>query len=423
MKMKIWLPVTRRRVLKLGAVMSVLFASALAGPLDAAAAVPAASNTVLLAWGQNAWGQLGNGGTADSDLPVTVRMPSGVKVAQVRGGGNFAVALSVGHGVYAWGANGSGQLGVGRMKGGAGSIKSSHVPVLVHLPRQVENHIFQVRAGSTFALALTSTGEVWAWGDGQGSELGDGQTSDAFVPVHVAMPGGAKIAGISAGCIHSLALTAGGEVLAWGNNKYGELGDDSTDPSDVPVRVELPRNFKAVAVAAGCYFSLALGAGGEIFAWGDNKLGQLGNGQPNDINMLPFEIFVPGPAIGKVVQIYGGCEHTVALTTKGVVLAWGDDTSGELGIEPAKSESRPVRVTRLNGRGVNSIDVGCFTSYAKTTSGRELAWGLADSGEIGDGTFVNAFVPVGVHLPAGDLVKSLGAGPVTSSAYAIVTRS
>src|ERR1700722_10729751 len=102
------LPGRGRRALKLGVLMSVAFAAGLAGPLDAATAAPAVHSTVLLAWGQNAWGQLGNGGTTDSDLPVTVRMPPGVKVAQVRGGGNFAVALTVGDGGYAWGANGSG---------------------------------------------------------------------------------------------------------------------------------------------------------------------------------------------------------------------------------------------------------------------------------------------------------------------------
>ncbi len=419
-----WLPAPRWRIPVLGAVMSLALAAGLAGQ-PAATAAPAAPRTVLLSWGQNAFGQLGNGRTPDSDLPVTVKLPSGVRAAQVRGGGNFAVALTVGDGVFAWGSNRSGQLGLGRIKGGVGYITGSRVPVSVHLPRQVDTHIAQVRAGSSFALALTSAGQVWAWGDGQGGELGNGQANDAFSPVHVAMPAGVKIAAISTGCLHSLALTPRGEVLAWGNNKYGQLGDDSTTQSDVPVRVDLPRNFKAVAVAAGCYHSLALGADGEIFAWGDNQLGQLGDGQPNLVNILPVEIFihVPGTAIGKVVQIYGGCEHTLALTTKGTVLAWGDDADGELGIAPAKTVSRPARVTKLSGRGVTSIAVGCFTSYARTSSGRGLAWGLADSGEIGDGTFVNAKLPVGVHLPAGDLATAIGAGPASSAAFAIAAQN
>jgi alpha-tubulin suppressor-like RCC1 family protein len=208
-------------------------------------------------------------------------------------------------------------------------------------------------------------------------------------------------------------------VLAWGNNKYGQLGDDSTADSDVPVRVELPRGFRAVDVAAGCYFSLALGADGEIFAWGDNKLGQLGDGQPNSVNILPVEIFIQPQGIGKVVQIYGGCERTVALTSKGTVLAWGDDANGELGISPPRTVSLPARVANLSGRRVSSIAVGCFTRYARTASGQELAWGLGDSGEVGDGNFDGAFLPVPVHLPAGDTVTAIGAGPSSSSGFAI----
>jgi len=410
-----WPPGKRQRVPKLGALLSVLLAAGLAGPLDAAAAAPVVSRTALLAWGQNAFGELGNGGTTDSNVPVTVKLPSGVRAVQVRGGGFFAVAVTVGDGVMAWGSNASGQLGAGRITG-------SRVPVRVRLPRQVDNEVAEVRAGSSFALALTSTGQVWAWGDGLAGDLGDGKTSNAFVPVHVAMP--AKIAAISTGCLHSLALTTGGQVLAWGNNKYGELGDDSTAASDVPVRVELPRDFKAVQVAAGCYDSFALGADGEIFAWGDNQLGQLGNGQPNPVNVLPVEIFikVPGQPVGRVVQIFGGCNHTLALTSKGTVLAWGDDAEGELGIWPPRTVSRPMRVTKLTGRGVSSIAAGCVSSYARTKSGQELAWGEGDSGQMGDGTFIAAFLPVRVHLPSGDMATAIGAGPSSDTAFAITTR-
>ncbi len=124
-----WLPATRWRVLKLGALMSVALAAGVAGPLDAATAAPAVTRTALLAWGQNAFGQLGNGKTTDSDVPVTVKLPSGVRAAQVRGGGNFAVALTVGDGVFAWGNNRSGQLGAGRIirqpRPGAGALAAA----------------------------------------------------------------------------------------------------------------------------------------------------------------------------------------------------------------------------------------------------------------------------------------------------------
>src|ERR1700722_7565649 len=128
---------TRGRVLKLGVLLIVALASRRAGPIDAAAAAPAAPRTELLSWGLNAWGQLGNGKVPDSDLPVAVKMPAGVRVAQERSGGNFAVALTFGHGVCDWGKSLRGELGVGQIKGGVGYIKGSRVPVQVHLPRLV----------------------------------------------------------------------------------------------------------------------------------------------------------------------------------------------------------------------------------------------------------------------------------------------
>jgi alpha-tubulin suppressor-like RCC1 family protein len=228
------------------------------------------------------------------------------RLVQVRGGADFAVALTAKDGVWAWGSDGSGELGAGRITG-------SHIPVRVRLPRQVRG-IAEIRAGNSFALALTSTGHVWAWGDGQAGDLGDGKTSNAFVPVQVATP--AKIAAISTGCLHSLALTNGGEVLAWGNNKYGELGTS-----------------------------------------------------------------------------------------------------------PAGSASRPTRVANLTGKRVTAIAVGCFTSYAKTASGHVLAWGLNDSGELGDGNFDDAFLPVQSHLPAGDTAAAVDSGPASSAGYAITTRN
>ena len=127
-----------RRVQVFGTVLAVVLAAGIAGPLGtakAAPATPAAKKAVLLSWGQNALGQLGNGKTTDSDLPVTLKLPTGVRASQVRGGGNFAVALVIGHGVFAWGNNRSGQQGVGRVKGGVGHIASSHVPVQVDLRR------------------------------------------------------------------------------------------------------------------------------------------------------------------------------------------------------------------------------------------------------------------------------------------------
>ncbi len=154
------------------------------------------------------------------------------------------------------------------------------------------------------------------------------------------MPGGVKIAAISTGCLHSLALTPKGEVLAWATTSTASWamtartkatsrsGSTCRAPSRPwPWPPALPQS-RARRRRRGIRL-------------GNNQDGQLGDGQPNLVNILPVEIFIQLRGVGKVVQIYGGCEHTLALTSKGEVLAWGDDAEGELGLIAAQDREPP----------------------------------------------------------------------------------
>ncbi len=135
-----------------------------------------------------------------------------------------------------------------------------------------------VAAGLYHSLALTSTGAVFAWGWNIVGQLGNGSTNGSDVPVKVRLPGGTKVTGIAAGFAHSLAVTSTGAVFAWGKNYNGDLGNGSTTDSDVPVKVSLPAGTKVTAVAAGAEHSLAVTSTGAVLAWGYNADGQLGNG-------------------------------------------------------------------------------------------------------------------------------------------------
>ena len=134
--------------------------------------------------------------------------------------------------MLAWGANGSGQLG-------NGTTTNSDLPVGVKLPRGAE--VAAVSAGSDYTLARTSTGSVLAWGDNGSGELGDGTTTSSDVPVNALAPFGTKAVAVSAGEDHSLALTSTGQVLAWGDNTFGELGNGTTTSGDFSVKVRLPK--------------------------------------------------------------------------------------------------------------------------------------------------------------------------------------
>jgi alpha-tubulin suppressor-like RCC1 family protein len=163
-----------------------------------------------------------------------------------------AAAAAVSGTLRAWGLGGNGQLG-------NGGSQTSTVPVKVKLP--ADTKITSVRAGCFHTLALTSTGHVLAWGSNASGELGDG-TRFRATPVKVHIPAGTTIKAILAGCFHSLALTTTGQVLAWGVNTNGELGNGTTTDSHIPVPVSLPTGTTVKAISAGQAHSLALGRPG-----------------------------------------------------------------------------------------------------------------------------------------------------------------
>ena len=373
-----------------------------------------ASRTVL-AWGRNTTGELGDGTTTSTSTPVKVRLPAGTKVTQVRAGCAHTLALTARGQVLAWGSDSDGQLGDGR-------ITDSATPVRVRLPRGTK--ITAIRAGCVHSLALTSKGQVLAWGYNHGGELGNGSTASSDVPVRVRLPRHTKVTAVSAGQYFSLARTAKGQVLAWGDNDSGELGNGSTASSDVPVRVALPAGVRATAVSAEEETSLArTSGGGGLFGWGDNSLGQLGDGTTTSSDTpVSIPILVRGPSPGHLVSLFGGCGHTVALFSRGEVLAWGANEFGQLGDGTTTSSDTPVVVMLPAGAKVTAISAGCATSYALTSKGRMLAWGLGVIGELGDGSTTSSDTPVRVDLPSGWRASAVGSGPMAAHALAIVHR-
>jgi alpha-tubulin suppressor-like RCC1 family protein len=207
-------------------------------------------------------------------LPVAVHLPSGVTATAISAGDFHSLAVTSTGRVYAWGDNGSGELGDGTYTGpqtcpSYGGLACSPTPVAVNLPAGVTASA--VAAGGLYSLALTRLGHVWAWGDNTYGELGDGNLIGRTTPAPVRLfaPGsGMTATAIAAGYQHSLALTSTGQVYAWGANGVGELGDGtSTGPqlctgnyacSLTPVAVGLPSGVTATALAAGGYNSLAV---------------------------------------------------------------------------------------------------------------------------------------------------------------------
>jgi alpha-tubulin suppressor-like RCC1 family protein len=226
---------------------------------------------------------LGNGTITDSDAPELVTMPAGVTFKQVSAGGSHSLALDPNGNAYAWGDNGSGQLG-------DGLNTDSHVPVAVTMPANVT--FTQVSAGSAHSLAVGSDGNAYAWGKNGDGQLGNGSITDSHVAVPVSAPANVTFTQVSAGRDHSLAVDSNGNSYGWGYNAYGQLGNNSTTDSDAPVLVTLPAGVKFTHVSAGYLHSLALDSNGNTYAWGNNEVGQLGTNTLTESH-VPVPVYAP----------------------------------------------------------------------------------------------------------------------------------
>jgi len=351
-------------------------------------------------WGEGAFGQLGAGSTANSDVPVTA---SGLRfVSAVAGGNHHSLALLSGGTVMAWGEDAFGQLGDGS------EGVSSDVPVAV----QGLTGVKAIAAGSNHNLALLANGTVVAWGANEVGQLGDAGTEESETPVPVT--GLTGVTAIAAGGNHSLALLSNGTVKAWGENAMGQLGDGNTKNSTTPVAV---KNLTGVtAIAAGGEHSLAVLGGGAVKAWGSDSSGQLGGGPvEGEPEELHSDVPVTVNGLSGASAVAAGARHSLALLGAGTVMAWGEDRAGQLGDGViAPSDETPVAVSGLSG--VTAIAAGGEHSLALLGAGGAMAWGEDKFGELGDGSFGEASdVPVAVS-GLGEVV-GIAAGSLHDLAY------
>jgi alpha-tubulin suppressor-like RCC1 family protein len=194
----------------------------------------------------------------------------------------------------------------------------------------------------------------------------------------------------------ALAGTASKFVLAWGRNDFGQLGNGTSTGSDTPVNVTLPAGRKVTQVRAGCSHTLALTSKGHVLAWGANDNGQLGNGSTASSDTPVRVKFASGT---KITAVRAGCDFSLALTSKGHVLAWGYNGHGQLGDASTASSDTPVRVKFASGTKVTAISAGENFSLARTSKHHALAWGLNSDGQLGTGSTVSRHTPVGSSCP------------------------
>lgn len=282
-------------------------------------------------WGNNQYGQLGNGTTADSESPVEVSGLSNLAALAV-GDGHTCAVMATGR-VKCWGRNDMAQLA-------DLSKRSSSKPWLTPVGPAT-----QIAAGRNHTCARLINGAVLCWGDNRTSQAGIQRSSPASPSLPIVVSNIHEAISIAAGEDHSCALQEDGQILCWGDNHYGQLGHGVQENQSFPPR-PVPISGKARAVTAGGRHTCALIRDGTVECWGLGIDGQLGDGLGKD-SVTPVRVVIPIPGGGtapleKVTAISAGSRHTCALLESRGVFCWGSNSAGQLGAVKEKTSAYPV---------------------------------------------------------------------------------
>lgn len=349
------------------------------------------------AWGEGTSGELGNGGFADSHVPVAVAMPPSTSFTHVDAGWHYTLAIDQNGDAWAWGEGTNGRLG----NNASGDVG---VPVAVRMPE--ESSFAQISAGDNHSYAVDQDGSAWAWGSGANGAMGNGDYSGSMVPRRVSMPLGTVFTTITAGALDSaLALDVDGSVWAWGNGYRGKLGlGDGVGDVTTPERVLMPTSAAVAHVDAGPWHSVAVDVEGTAWAWGAGNHGQLGDGGLDD-QPVPVEVLAPTGV--RFQSVSAGMNHSLALDHEDGAWSWGHDGSGQLGrgvVAELENRPRPVMLPQgTPGVRLRSISAGLWFSLASDASGRGWAWGRELEGQLGNaGAIDNSsqeVIPLMVDMP------------------------
>ena len=255
-----------------------------------------------------------------------------------------------------------------------------------------------VSAGYIHTCAVTTGGGVRCWGYNGYGQLGDNSTTNSSKPVGV-YGLGSKVKDVTSGYLHSCALTTKGKVWCWGYNGYGQLGINTTTNSSKPVQVAGLSKVKTVD--AGYYHTCAITTKGAVKCWGNNSYGQVGDNSTTS-SLTPVTVY--GLTKG-VKAVSASNTHTCAITSKGKAVCWGNNGQGQLGDNSTANSPKPVTVYGLT-KNVKQISAGIYGSCAVNGKRKALCWGYNAQGQLGDNSTTSSLKPVGVY-GLGSGVKSV----------------
>lgn len=329
-------------------------------------------------WGSNNVGQLGNGTTEASLLPAfVIGLGSHSGATGVAAGYGHSCAIAEG-GLKCWGDNTTSQLGTGDQ------VPSTTPVQAIGL----NSGVTAVAAGTSHTCAVVDGG-VQCWGDSGGGKLGTPAGSDSSRPVSVVGLGpNSGASAVAVGTSHTCAIV-NGSVLCWGWNGDGQLGNGNNDPSTTPIAVLGPLDGHVVALAAAYHHTCAALDSGQMYCWGWNSYGQLGDGTSNNSSSIPRLVAslpsgVSSIAAGGSYDGFTAVSHTCAAAGTDV-RCWGANPFGQLGNGTTQDSANPVSV--IGPTDTISVAAGGMFSCAMDHAQRVSCWGYDRSGALGDGGF------------------------------------
>jgi len=347
-------------------------------------------------WGDNEYHQMGDGTTDVRYTPVRVESSEGVFLTGMKSvspsGYDHTCGVKENGTVRCWGENGSGNLG-------ALDFGEHAFAVTVRLDSNGNTltKVKAVTAGQNHSCALKTNGTVWCWGGNSSGELGNGDTSDLNGAVQVQKLEGGALTGvvaIAAGNRHTCAVMSNATLRCWGSNTHGELGIGSSDLVEHPlatlVKTATNANFSGVIQVDGGYsFTCALKSSRNLYCWGDNDIGMIGNGNGGGGDVPnPVLVMRSGGPLKDVRTFSTGASHACAITGSSKAFCWGNNVNGEIGLgDPIDSVDVATRVrtdeSTLFPASAKSIRGGDSITCILKTDQTVWCTGYAEYGQVG----------------------------------------
>ncbi len=353
--------------------------------------------------GTDSNGYFGSGTTTSvTTAPIKVSLSgslAGKTIKQIAIGNNHACVVASDDNIYCWGRNSSGQLGNGDIYSNRVYLASPVVTSGVLAGKTIK----QVNAASDNTCVIASDNNAYCWGQNASGQLGNNSNTTSYVPVAVTTSGvlsGKTIKQIEMATFSACAVASDNNAYCWGSNP-----GNNTSSSIVPVAVTTSgvlsgKTIKSISV--GSSPSCVLASDDRVYCWGGNTYGELGNNSTT-ASLVPVAVNASGVLSGKtIISIASGSGHACAVSSEGLVYCWGRNTAGQLGNNSTTSSSVPVAVDTtggLNGKKVKSLSIEWQRTCALTTDNNSVCWGNNVPGTFDGEANQNRLIPTAIAVP------------------------